>query len=142
MADQVTEQLKAEGMSAESVADVQPLLANANFRKDADYQAKTAQDAAKAAALARSTGDDFLATVTLFASLMTASKAIASKFPEVAAEMKQVATSATAAMGKVKNNPVTPVAAPPAPTPASFAPIPAPTHLPPTPVPAAPPKIE
>lgn len=147
MADQVIEQLKAEGMSAETVADVQPLLANVNFRQDAEYQIATAQNAARAAALARSTTDDYVGTIGLFASIMSSARTLAKKFPEVSAEMKQVAASATAAMGKAKNNPEVatadaatgmPVYTPP-PKPAAT-PTPTSTYMPPTPTPYIAPK--
>lgn len=132
MADQVNveAQLKADGMSQETVADIQPLLANKNFRADAELQIAAANNAAKQAALARTLTDDYATTIGMFGSLMSASKAIAKKFPEVSTEMKQVATSATAAMGKVKNNapvisaPVAPATPPVVVPPTPPAPVP------------------
>jgi hypothetical protein len=110
------------------VGDIQPLLGNANFRKDAEYQIQTAQNAAKQASLARTLTDDYMGTISQFGTLISSAKAIAKKFPEVGTEMTAIMAAAKAAMGKVKNNPVAVAPVPqPAPKPA---PIPVPSPAP------------
>ena len=100
--DTLEKKLNNEGLTAQELSDIRPLLANKTFQESSQHRAATAKATADAQAQTKAQSAECSTEVNLFLTAARSLREIGAKFPDVAFEVAAAKAALETAMSKVK----------------------------------------